>query len=248
LVLDAFPELFKCKCISHTMGLSARQYQRDLEVAPGFLIVAVVPDLTKLEPGDMLQPMAPVSTLTKVKKFLKTRVSPFARIRVKNPRYEQVHVRVKVRFRLGRDKNYYLSQLKTDLRYFLAPWHLGDSDKLSFGQHLVYSDVLGFIEGLDYIDFVSDLRLFDFKSSPSELEEEDNPGLKEVVPLTARSILSPGDIKTSSDEKDCRKTLASQADENKLAAFLESASPIICGEARSDLAESITTTDSDEDA
>jgi hypothetical protein len=238
LVLDAFPELFKCKCISHAMGLSARQYQRDLEVAPGFLIVAVVPDLTKLEPGDMLQPMAPVSTLTKVKKFLKTRVSPFARIRVMNPRYEKVHVRVKVRLRQGRDENYYLSQLKTDLCHFLAPWYLGDSDKLSFGQHLVYSDVLGFIERLEYIDFVSDLRLFNFKLRKSE----------EIVPLTARSILSPGDIKTSSDVKDCKKTTAFQPHENKLAAFLKSASPITCGEEQSDLAESITTTDSDEDA
>ena len=237
LVLDAFPNQFKCKCISHTMGLSARQYQRDLEVAPGFLIVAVVPDLTKLEPGDMLEPMAPVSTLTKVKKFLKTRVSPFARIRVKNPRYEKIHVRVKVRLRPGRDESYYLSQLKTDLHHFLAPWYLGDSDKLSFGQHLVYSDVLGFIEGLEYIDFVTDLRLFDFKSPLNEVED-DNLGLKEIVPLTARSILSPGDIEIESDHKDCQETPASQPDENKLAAFLESASPITCGEAQSDLAES----------
>lgn len=236
LVLDAFPELFKCKCISHTMGLSARQYQRDLEVAPGFLIVAVVPDLTKLEPGDMLQPMAPVSTLTKVKKFLKARVSPFARIRVKNPRYEQVHVRVKVRLRQGRDENYYLSQLKTDLRHFLAPWYLGDSDKLSFGQHLVYSDVVGFIEGLEYIDYVTDLRLYDFQTSPDEIGEN-YPGLKEIVPLTARSILSPGDIETFSDKKDCKKTPESKPDENKLAAFLKSTSPITCGEAQSDLAE-----------
>ncbi|MCX7099063.1 MAG: hypothetical protein NTV43_14270 [Methylococcales bacterium] len=237
LVLDAFPELFKCKCISHTMGLSARQYQRDLEVAPGFLIVAVVPDLTKLEPGDMLQPMAPVSTLTKVKKFLMTRVSPFARIRVMNPRYEKVHLRVEVQLRRGRDKNYYLSQLKTDLCHFLAPWHLGDSDKLSFGQHLVFSDVLGFIEGLEYIDFVTDLRMFNFKLKNS----------KEIVPLTARSILSPGDIKTFSYEKDYKEKSASQPDENKLAAFLKSASPITCGEAQSDLSKE-TTTDSDEDA
>lgn len=236
LVLDAFPEFFKCKCISHTMGLSAHQYQRDLEVAPGFLIVAVVPDLTKLEPGDMLQPMAPVSTLTKVKKFLKMRVSPFARIRVMNPRYEQIHVSVKVRLRPGRDKDYYLSQLKTDLRHFLAPWHLGDSDKLSFGQHLVYSDVLGFIERLEYIDFVSDLRLFDFRSPLSKVGD-DNLELTEIIPLTARSILSPGDIEISSDEKGCKETPESRPNENRLAAFLESASPIICGEAQSDLAK-----------
>lgn len=204
LVLDGFPELFKCKCISHTMGLSARQYQRDLEVAPGFLIVAVIPDLTKLEPGDMLEPMAPVSTLTKVKKFLKTRISPFARICVKNPRYEKIHVKLKVQLRQGRDEIYYLSQLKTDLRDFLAPWHQGESDKLSFGQHLVYSDVLGFIEGLEYIDFVTELMLFNFKAQLNKLED-DNLGLKEIVPFTARSILSPGVIEIESG-KYCKAT------------------------------------------
>jgi hypothetical protein len=224
LVLDAFPELFKCKCISHTMGLSARQYQRDLEVAPGFIIVAVVPDLTKLEPGDMLEPMAPVSMLTKVKKFLEARVSPFARIRVKNPRYEQVHVRLKVRLRPGLDESYYLSQLKTDLCHFLAPWHLGDSDKLSFGQNLVYSDVLGFIEALEYIDVVTDMRLFDFNRPLSE-QDEMNPGLKEIVPLTARSIFSPGDIEIKPDDKNCGESPATQPNEYTFTAFLESSLP-----------------------
>lgn len=202
LVLDAFPELFKCKCISHTMWLSAKQYQRDLEVAPGFLIVAVIPDLTKLEPGDMLEPMAPVSTLTKVEKFLKKRISPFARIRVVNPRYEKVHVQVNARLRPGRDESYYTAQLKTDLCHFLAPWYLGDSDKLSFGQSLAYSDIVGFIEGLGYIDHVADLRLFNSRCPP---ENGKDIGLKEIVPLTARSILAcaPRNIRVTVDKKDC---------------------------------------------
>ena len=240
LVLDAFPELFKCKCISHSMGLSANEYRRDLEVAPGFLIVAVVPDLTKLKAGDMLEPKAPVSTLTRVKKFLKERVSPFARVRVMNPRYEKIRVSVKVRLKSGRDENFYRSQLETDLIHFLAPWHLGDSEKLSFGQHVVYSDVVGFLEGLEYIDHVTDLRLFDFQSPTSDIDE-DNLGLNEIVSLTARSILTGGKIKVEIDRKNCDEEPALRP--TMPTAFLRKSSPIPCGEARPFLADCESTTD-----
>ena len=115
LVLEAFPDLFKCKCISHTMGLSAERIPSRLEFAPGFITVAVVPDLRKLKPGEESRPKAPVSLLAKVKEYLQQRVSPFARIRVMNPRYESIGVYVKVRLVRGRDETYYTAQLKKDL-------------------------------------------------------------------------------------------------------------------------------------
>ncbi|MDX2070791.1 MAG: hypothetical protein SFV55_20345 [Haliscomenobacter sp.] len=193
LVLEAFPQLFKCKCISHTFGLSANQYRRDLEVAPGFIAVAVIPDLTKLKAGDGLEPKVPVSMLSAIKEFLSRNTSPFARIKVLNPRFEKIKVDVKVRLMPGRDENYYTAQLKTDLTHFLAPWYLGNSDKLSFGQTVVYSDVLGFIERLDYIDFITALKLID----TAGVEQN------EIVPLTARSILTGGEICIDLDRKEC---------------------------------------------
>ena len=204
LVLDAFPELFKCKCIGHTMGLSARQYRRDLEVAPGFLMVAVVPDLKKLDPGDLLGPRAPRSILGKVEQFLKARMSTFARVRVMNPRYEPIHVKIAVRLKPGVDKDYHLAQLKTDLGRLLSPWYLGDSDKLSFGQEVSYSDVLGFVEGLDYVEQVTCMRLYDFRSTPDSQPCESG-GLKKIVPLTARSILTsaPANIHTWLHDPQC---------------------------------------------
>ncbi|HNA27346.1 MAG TPA: hypothetical protein PLI01_11120, partial [Nitrospira sp.] len=241
LVLEAFPELFKCKCISHSMGLSANTYRRDLEVAPGFLIVAVVPDLAKLKAGDMLEPKVPVSTLTKVKKFLKERVSPFARFRVMNPRYEKILVRVTVRLKPGRDEAFYRSQLETDLVHFLAPWHLGDSDKLSFGQHVVYSDVVGFIKGLKYIEHVTDLRLFDFQSSAG-WEDKNVIGQKEIIPLTARSILTGGKIMVDIDRKECGEAPAQRADDISPAAVFRKAAVIPCGVAQPYLADCKGTT------
>ena len=198
LVLEAFPSVFKCKCINHTMGLSAHDYQRDLEIAPGFLVVAVIPDLTKLQAGDGLEPRVPVSLLDEIKQHIKKRMSPFARLRVMNPRYEKIKVDTTVRIKKGRDENFHVDKLKEDLTRFLAPWYLGDSDKLSFGQVVTYSEVIGFIENLEYIDFVSNLELFDAQNSdpggtPSEV----------IVPATARSILTGGDICIHINEVDC---------------------------------------------
>ncbi|MBA5868943.1 MAG: hypothetical protein GDA68_02890 [Nitrospira sp. CR2.1] len=244
LVLEEFPELYKCKCISHSMGLSANTYRRDLEVAPGFLIVAVVPDLAKLRAGDMLEPKAPVSTLTKVKKFLKERVSPFARFRVMNPRYEKIMMKVTVRLRPGRDENFYRLQLETDLVHFLAPWHLGDTDKVSFGQHVVYSDVVGFIKGLKYIEHVIDLRMFDSQSS-TRYDMVDDTGLQEIVPLTARSILTGGKIEVNIDRKKCGEAPTQPPDDISSATVFRKAAPISCGVAQPYWASCKGTTDPD---
>ena len=223
LVLEAFPQLFKCKCISHTFGLSANQYLRDLEVAPGFITVAVIPDLTKLKAGDGLEPKVPLSTLTEIKEFLGRNTSPFAHIKVLNPRFEKIKVEVKVRLMAGRDENYYTAQLKTDLMRFLAPWYLGNSDKLSFGQAIVNSDVLGFIERLEYIDFITALKLIDTEGVERN----------EIVPLTARSILTGGEICIELDRRDCiQDTITTPGERINPNRFNRKPDPIDCGEAQ----------------
>ena len=210
LVLDAFPQIFKCKCINHTLGLSAHDFRRDLEVAPGYLVVAVIPDLTMLKAGDGLEPKAPVSLLIEIKEFLRKRVSPFARIRVMNPRYEKIRVEIKVRLKPGRNEAFFSRQLKEDLSRFLAPWHLGDSDKLSFGQEVAYSDVIEFVENLHYIEFITQLKLYDEASvaGPTGTFTE------LVRPATARSILTGGEICVELDKMNCNPASEQQERRN----------------------------------
>ncbi len=219
MILEEFPRLFKCKCISHTFGLSAHDYRRDLEVAPGFIVLAVIPDLTKLKSGDMLEPKVPSGLLMNIKSFLQKKMSPFARVKVLNPRFEKIKVEVTVRLKKGRDQKFYTNQLKTDLRKFLAPWHLGDADKISFGQHLVYSDVVGFIENLVYVDFISDLKLFDQEGIES----------REIVPKTARSILTGGEICILLDLSECSKISPDSNSNSKSGNLNRKREPNLCG-------------------
>ena len=186
LTLQMFPEIFKAKCIPHTMGLGARRYKTDVEWAAGFVTVVVIPDLRRMKAGENLYPRAPLSLLDDIRDYLCGRSSTFARLRVMNPRYEGVNVRIQVRFAKGVDENYYRTQLRTDIIHFLAPWWTGDTDKLRFGQPLYFSDLLKFVECLEYVDFVTRLEFW---------HEEDVPGVEKVIePKTARSILAPGVI------------------------------------------------------
>ena len=199
IVLEGFPEIYKAKCISHSMGLSANEYRRDLEIAPGFVILSVIPDLNKLKAGNTLKPKAPVSLLEKIGDHLRRKISPFARLKVMNPRYEYVDVCVAVRLYRGKPQNFYANKLKEDIALFLAPWFVGDMDKLAFGQEVFFSDVVGFIEGLDYVDYIVELKL--------EGQCEQNGQV--IKPLTARSILTAGEICVNIDPEECPEPITS---------------------------------------
>ncbi len=196
IVLEGFPKIYKAKCISHTMGLSAIEYEYDLEIAPGYAVITVIPDLTKLLSGNQLEPKAPVSLLEKIGDHLRKKISPFARIKVMNPRYEKVGVDITVRLYRGKSKNFYKKQLKEDITNLLAPWFLGDSEKIAFGMPVLFSDVVGFVEQLDYIDFITNLKL-----SGEGCQEA-----AEIKPLTARSILTAGFICVRIDQEECPDT------------------------------------------
>ncbi len=200
LVLDAFPQLFKVKCINHDFALDARQYLYDVNVAPGYVLVAVIPDLKQLKAGQSFEPKAPVSLLEKITAFLHKRTTPFARIRVMNPRYEKIDICLEVQLVKGKDKNYYRHKLENDIRLFLAPWAIGEYDKLRFGQCVNRSDLVRFIESLDYVDYILCLKMM------LENDCDKNPALttvNQICPLTPRSILIGGEIDVCIPDKDC---------------------------------------------
>lgn len=200
LALEAFPQLFKVKCINHSFALNAHQYINDFPVAPGYVLLAVIPDLNKLKANQSFEPRVPVSLLEEVAAYLRQRTSPFVRLRVMNPRYEKVHFCLKVRFYKGRDLNYYQQKLKQDLSGFMAPWAVGIYDKFSFGQCIYRSDLIRFLESRDYLDFILELKY--------RHESDDGPfkeGKEPVCPKTPRSILVAGEIDVCIPEEDCKE-------------------------------------------
>lgn len=187
LVLQAFPSVHKVKCLNHT--------SRNTEIAPGCVMVVVIPDLRNKNAVNRLEPKVDVGTLADIRDFLAGRNTPFVKggdedipdparekLLVMNPLYEQVKVVVKVKMK--KDPQYYKKVLNDDLKRFLAPWAYEAGAPISFGSALHRSVILNFIEKQDYVDFLTDLKLEHYR-------EKTFQGVKdEIITDNARAILT----------------------------------------------------------
>jgi hypothetical protein len=201
LVLEHFPSVYKTKCINHTYGLNAHKYVNDFTIAPGYVLVAVIPDMTKLKASGSLEPKVPVSMIEEIEVTLKKITSPFVRLKVMNPRYEKVNLCIRVKLLAGKDEVYYKEKLNLDIRNFLAPWAIGEFEKLSFGQPVYRSDIIKFLETREYVDYIIDLHMAHDESKIPTLSLSGK--LDIVQPITARSILTAGSVDICIDDPGC---------------------------------------------
>lgn len=203
LILEAFPQLFKVKCINHSYALNAHKFINDFPVAPGHVLIAVIPNLNQLKAARSFEPGAPVSLLEDIETTLKKITSPFVRIRIMNPRYEKVDFCLRIKLLPEKDEAYYKEVIKKDIREFLAPWAVGEYEKLAFGQSVNRSDIIRFLESRDYLDYIVDLKM-QHADERKDIKAA-NEQLQEVNPITPRSILIAGNIDVCIDQQDCEK-------------------------------------------
>jgi hypothetical protein len=147
-----------------------------------------------------LQPRTSRNTLSEIKDFIGNYVSPFARVFVQNPLYEEILVTFKVAFKPGFDPGFYLTKLNSDIRQFLSPWAYQEGKDIVFGNIIYKSSILYFIEKLDYVDFVIDFKMSHLKPNWGigcmEILDDFYVGAGETLidvdkaePKTSRSIL-----------------------------------------------------------
>ena len=197
LALQQFPQLFKVKCINHSFALNANNYINDFPFAPGYVLLAVIPDLNILQAGNSFEPKVPVSMLEDIETKMRACTSPFVRFRTMNPRYEKINFCITVQLMPDKDPAYFSEKLKEDLSEFLAPWAVGKYDKLSFGECVNRSDVINFIETLEYVDYIVDLDMFPENAKPPAQSQQ------EICPETPRSILIAGEIDVVIQDIEC---------------------------------------------
>jgi hypothetical protein len=161
LVLEAFPEIYKVKCLrSFALKQSTSSEQA--------VVIVVIPDISNRAPFFPLEPKAPLYLLKAIEEHLKRHASPFINIKVKNPQYEQIRYRVTVRFKEGYDQGHYLKQLNEDLKRFLSPWAYEEQADIPFGSRLHSSTVIHFIEKRSYVRYVAMLKLIEHWSEQEE--------------------------------------------------------------------------------
>ncbi|HEY6871622.1 MAG TPA: baseplate J/gp47 family protein [Geobacteraceae bacterium] len=161
LVLEAFPQIYKVKCLNHT------QYGPDetgkgvyRELAPGHVTVVTIPDQQTEHLRDPLRPFTSLGLLDEIAAFLGQRLSCFVTLHVRNPEFEEVLVDCKVRLHDGFDETFYKNELNSAITRFLSPWAFPDGGSPSFGGKIYESVLINFVEDLPYVDFVTDFQLF----------------------------------------------------------------------------------------
>lgn len=152
LVLQQFPTIHRAKCLPHT--------RRDFSRAPGEVTLVVLPDLRGSAMAGSLTPKVDLATLTAIDEFLGSLNSPFVTAAAVNPAFERIELRFKVAFRKGLPFASYRAILAAEIDRKLAPWASAPGDGPGFGGVLYRSALVAFVDGLDYVDYVTDFELF----------------------------------------------------------------------------------------
>lgn len=192
MVLEAFPRLHRVKCLN-TTGLernAAGTVVADNERKPGAVTVVIVPRIHGLNGGNPLRPYSDQATLTAVGEFLQTRISPFVRLEVQNPKFEEVQVCCRVRFRpdIG-DFTFYSAELNRALIDFLSPWARPEGGDITFGGKLWKSSIIDFLDEQPRVDFVTEVQLYHKIDIDRPTDQWRRVDMEVIEATTARSIL-----------------------------------------------------------
>jgi hypothetical protein len=187
LVLQAFPEIYRVKCLNHTKNNNNAD---DNEFAPGYTVVVPIPDISKQGNRNPLRPLTSLDTLTAIENYLRKITSGFVRLQVRNPLFEEVIINCAVKF-MGDNGEYYKDLLLSDLQQFMSPWAYNPKSQLEFGGKINKSTLISFLEGRSYIDYLKEFKMY-LRSNDGTVIQD----MEEITTSTSRSILvcAPADL------------------------------------------------------
>lgn len=148
LLLEKFPQVSKAKCIdaSNTRKMNAFNNHFDIVVIPQLSGEGVITN-------NRFGPVFSLALLEEMEHYLKPLASPHVKFDVLNPIYERLKITCDVKFKT--DDAFYIRQLNTDIRTFLSPWLDEKSHKYIIGEGIQKSTIMGYIQQLDYVDFIT---------------------------------------------------------------------------------------------
>jgi hypothetical protein len=191
LVLEHFPGIYKVKCLNHAeLCRAAGDRLVDKEMRPGHVLVVTIPYLKGNSAVNPLRPYTDKKTLVAIENFLTSRLSPFVRLQVLNPKIEEVQVEFNVAFTKDiADISFYKAELHRAIVRFLSPWAYDEGAEISFGGRWYKSAIINYVEEQAYVAYVTDFKMHhkaDITQSDSQWPRVDE---EMIEATTSRSIL-----------------------------------------------------------
>jgi hypothetical protein len=179
LVLQAFPEVFKVKCIPRSeMG------QRSGPDEP--VLVVVVPALPAgYEVDGTEAPRLDASTLQRIAGYLAERMPPNQPLLVRNASYERIQVRCTLRLMRGEPGGERLRELNQALRDYLSPWRPGGITT-RFDWQLRADEVEAFLRAQPGVESIGRVSLLHVVASDQSVYSLSDTARRQQVVLPAQ--------------------------------------------------------------
>lgn len=187
LVLEAFPAIYRAKCLNHTQYEPGKHGDGTYrELAPGHVTIVTIPQLAASTLRDPLRPYTGIDLLLQIEAFLRPRYACFVRLHVRAPQFEEVRLAFRLRLHPGFDETFHVRQLQQEITRFLSPWAFPGGDLPSFGGKIRKSVLLDFVEERAYVDYVTDFQLFhDIDGVPGTADRDEVEGSRAVSILVS---------------------------------------------------------------
>jgi hypothetical protein len=189
IILEKFPEIFKVRCINHSGFYFKGDEEVFCENYPGHVTIITVPvqqNKTNINP---LRPYTSIGLLQNINDYLATIISPFVKLHVKNPAFEEIQLDFEVKFYDNLDEAFYLQLLNNEIERFLCPWGYDTQAEISFGGKIRKSAILNFIEERHYVDYVTCFKMNQVIRRNGSVHIEEKTDIEVAERTTSRSLL-----------------------------------------------------------
>lgn len=186
LILEAFPAIYKVKCLNHTGIVQDGGVEQTNELKPGSVLIITIPSLKNRNDAHPLRPYTNQDTLTRIEHFIRQKVSPFVVVAARHPLFEEVAISFSLQLKAQyRDFTFYSRQLQEEIVRFLTPWAYDGHADIQFGGKVYKSALINFIEERYYVEYITNVVLHHYRGS----EVSSGADMEIVTASTARSIL-----------------------------------------------------------
>jgi hypothetical protein len=202
IILEEFPQICKAKCLNHSGFYFDNIAEVFCENMPGHVTIVTIPDFKNKTNINPLRPYTSIGLLTNINDYLKTIISPFVKLHVKNPQFEEIRLSFKVKFYDNLDVSFYQQLLNQEIEAFLCPWAWDNDVQISFGGKIIKSSLLNFVEERTYVDFVTCFQMDHIIEREGSIITKALIDIEEAEASTSRSVLVSW---FDEDEKDVTK-------------------------------------------
>jgi hypothetical protein len=132
-------------------------------------------------------------TLIAVKEYVSKMVSPYIKIEVYNPVYEQLKVKCRVKFNDYQKRGTLLQELNRELVSYFSPDIDTPGFEKGFDESISKTEILNFIESRPYVVYVTEfsvLQLVEVRGKYRIIDTADNTKMQELRTISPYTILT----------------------------------------------------------